>query len=53
MPVIRTGGEAVPAGHDRPGSLWGAALGDALAVVPPGHRGGDVELLPYAGQRPV
>lgn len=53
VPVVRTGGEAFPAGHDRPGSLWGAALADALAVVPPGHRGGEVELLPYAGQRPV
>ncbi|MEV6238498.1 molybdopterin molybdotransferase MoeA [Lentzea sp. NPDC051838] len=37
---------AVPVGHDRPGSLWGAALADALAVVPPGHQGGEVELLP-------
>lgn len=53
VPVIRTGGEAVPAGHDRPGSLWGAALADALAVVPPRHRDGEVELLAYAGQRPV
>jgi molybdopterin molybdotransferase len=43
IPVTRAG---VPAGHDRPGSLWGAALADALAVVPPGHRGGEVELLP-------
>ncbi|MDT7787033.1 MAG: molybdopterin molybdotransferase, partial [Pseudonocardiales bacterium] len=47
IPVTRTGGEAVPVGHDRPGSLWGAALADALAVVPPGHRGGEVELLPF------
>jgi molybdopterin molybdotransferase len=39
----RTG---VPVGHDRPGSLWGAALADALAVVPPGHQSGVVELLP-------
>lgn len=45
VPVTRVGGEAVPVGHDRPGSLWGAALADALAVVPPGHRGGEVELL--------
>jgi molybdopterin molybdotransferase len=45
VPVIRSGGLAVPVGHDRPGSLWGAALADALAVVPPGHRGGEVELL--------
>ncbi|PWK88326.1 molybdopterin molybdotransferase [Lentzea atacamensis] len=43
VPVTRAG---VPVGHDRPGSLWGAALADALAVVPPGHRGGEVELLP-------
>ena len=53
VPVVRTGGEVVPAGHDRAGSLWGAALADALAVVPPGHEGGEVELLTYAGQRPV
>ncbi len=45
VPVTRVGGEAAPVGHDRPGSLWGAALADALAVVPPGHRGGEVELL--------
>jgi molybdopterin molybdotransferase len=53
IPVTRAGGEAVPVGHDRPGSLRGAALADALAVVPPGHKGGEVELLTYAGQRPV
>lgn len=47
IPVTRTGGEAVPAGHDRPGSLWGAALAGALAVVQPGHQGGEVELLPF------
>ncbi|WP_330274609.1 molybdopterin molybdotransferase MoeA [Lentzea sp. NBC_00516] len=45
IPVTRSGNAAVPVGHDRPGSLWGAALADALAVVPPGHRGGEVELL--------
>ncbi|GAA2070374.1 molybdopterin-binding protein [Actinomadura alba] len=43
--VRRTAGGAVPAGHDRPGLLWGAALADALAVVPPGWRGGEVELI--------
>ncbi|MFB9837372.1 hypothetical protein [Actinoallomurus acaciae] len=32
-------------GRDRPGLLWGAALADALAVVPPGWRGEEVELL--------
>ncbi|MGW6929376.1 molybdopterin molybdotransferase MoeA [Lentzea sp. NPDC054927] len=53
IPVTRTGTSATPVGHDRPGSLWGAALADALAVVPPGHIGGAVELLTYAGQRPV
>ncbi|WIX76371.1 molybdopterin molybdotransferase MoeA [Amycolatopsis carbonis] len=46
VPVVRSGGDVTPVGHDRPGSLWGAALADALAVVPPGWRGGDVELLP-------
>ncbi|MET9231655.1 molybdopterin-binding protein [Lentzea sp. NPDC003310] len=45
VPVTRSGGLAVPVGHDRPGSLWGAALADALAVVPPRHRGGEVEVL--------
>ncbi|GGU24289.1 molybdopterin molybdotransferase MoeA [Lentzea flava] len=43
IPVTRTG---IPTGHDRPGSLWGAALADALAVIPPGHGAGEVELLP-------
>ncbi|WP_240506647.1 molybdopterin molybdotransferase MoeA [Thermoactinospora rubra] len=46
VPVRRSAGGAVPVGHDRPGSLWGAALADALAVVPPGWDGGHVELLP-------
>ncbi|MFS8097697.1 hypothetical protein LFM09_11210 [Lentzea alba] len=45
VPVTRSG---VPVGHDRPGSLWGAALADAIAVVPPGHHGGEVELLTFA-----
>lgn len=45
VPVTRSGTLAVPVGHDRPGSLWGAALADAVAVVPPGHRGGEVEVL--------
>lgn len=43
--VRRTPEGVVPAGHDRPGTLWGAALADALAVVPPGWCGEDVELL--------
>jgi len=38
-------GRAVPVGHDRPGSLRGAALADAYAVVPPGWDGADVELV--------
>ncbi|WP_240776862.1 molybdopterin molybdotransferase MoeA [Nonomuraea basaltis] len=45
VPVRRTGRGAVPVGHDRPGSLWGAALADALAVVPPGWAGEQVELI--------
>lgn len=44
--VRRSRDTAEPVGHDRPGLLWGAALADALAVVPPGWRGGEVELLP-------
>jgi molybdopterin molybdotransferase len=43
--VRRAGAQAVPVGHDRPGLLWGAALADALAVVPPRWRGEEVELL--------
>ncbi|MEU6999346.1 molybdopterin molybdotransferase MoeA [Nonomuraea sp. NPDC046570] len=39
------GRTAIPVGHDRPGSLWGAALADALAVVPPAWAGEPVELL--------
>ncbi len=46
VPVTRHGAEALPVGRDRPGSLWGAALADALAVVPPGHVDGEVELVP-------
>lgn len=49
--VRRDGRGAVPVGHDRPGSLWGAALAEALAVVPPGWRGEPVELVPLPAQR--
>nr|WP_235029926.1 molybdopterin molybdotransferase MoeA [Nonomuraea solani] len=45
VPVRRSGRGAVPVGHDRPGSLWGAALADALAVVPPAWAGDQVELI--------
>ncbi|USX53097.1 hypothetical protein [Lentzea sp. HUAS12] len=45
MPVTRSGGLAVTVGHDRPGSLRDAAPADVLTVVPPGHRGGEVEVL--------
>ncbi|WP_043640413.1 molybdopterin molybdotransferase MoeA [Nonomuraea candida] len=45
VPVRRSARGAVPVGHDRPGSLWGAALAEALAVVPPGWRGEQVELI--------
>ncbi|WP_407654810.1 molybdopterin molybdotransferase MoeA [Actinomadura luzonensis] len=45
VPVRRSARGAVPVGHDRPGSLWGAALADALAVVPPGWDGEQVELI--------
>ncbi|GHC91097.1 molybdopterin molybdenumtransferase MoeA [Nocardiopsis terrae] len=38
-------GRAEPVGHDRPGSLRGAALAEAYAVVPPGWAGTEVELL--------
>jgi molybdopterin molybdotransferase len=43
--VRRSHRGAVPVGHDRQGSLRGAALADALAVVPPGLQSGAVELL--------
>ncbi|PWV57355.1 molybdopterin molybdotransferase MoeA [Nocardiopsis sp. L17-MgMaSL7] len=44
--AVRVGeGHVEPVGHDRPGSLRGAALADAYAVVPPGWAGGAVELL--------
>lgn len=53
--VARVGSSVVPVGHDRPGTLWGAACADALAVVAPGWNGGDVELLPLptTGAAPV
>ncbi|GAA1704780.1 molybdopterin molybdotransferase MoeA [Nonomuraea bangladeshensis] len=45
VPVRRTPEGVAPVGHDRPGSLWGAALADALAVVSPGWDGEPVELI--------
>ncbi|MEV2276593.1 molybdopterin molybdotransferase MoeA [Nocardiopsis sp. NPDC049922] len=45
VPVRVAEGHARPVGHDRPGSLRGAALADAYAVVPPGWDGSDVELV--------
>lgn len=46
MVAVRVdGGRARPVGHDRPGSLRGAALADAYAVVPPGWDGSEVELV--------
>ncbi|MGW4791845.1 molybdopterin-binding protein [Nonomuraea sp. NPDC004297] len=45
VPVRTAGQRAEPVGHDRPGSLWGAALADALAVVPPGWSSERVELI--------
>jgi molybdopterin molybdotransferase len=47
--VARVGSSVVPVGHDRPGLLWGAAGADALAVVPPGWHGAEVELLALPG----
>ncbi|GAA4596924.1 molybdopterin-binding protein [Planotetraspora phitsanulokensis] len=47
--VRRSARGAVRVGHDRPGSLWGAALADALAVVPPRWEGDQVELLALPG----
>lgn len=46
LAVRRHEGSAIPVGHDRPGSLWGAARADAIAVVPPGWDGDqEVEVL--------
>jgi molybdopterin molybdotransferase len=46
VPVQHTSaGRVEPVGHDRPGSLWGAALADALAVVPAGWAGEPVPLV--------
>ncbi|GAB3212422.1 molybdopterin molybdotransferase MoeA [Marinactinospora thermotolerans] len=38
-------GHAVPVGHDRPGTLRGAAMADALAVIPPGWSPPEAELV--------
>ncbi|HCA85614.1 MAG TPA: molybdopterin molybdenumtransferase MoeA, partial [Streptomyces sp.] len=38
VPVRLAGPAAEPVGHDRPGMLLGAALADALAVIPPAGR---------------
>ncbi|KOX26499.1 hypothetical protein ADK67_15970 [Saccharothrix sp. NRRL B-16348] len=46
VPVVVSGPVGVPVGHDQPGTLWGAALADGLAVVPPGFRDGVVEVVP-------
>lgn len=51
--VRRVDGQTVtPTGHDRPASLWGAAVADALAVLPPHWAGEPVPLLalPVGGQ---
>lgn len=49
VPVALSGSTATPVGHDRPGTLWGAALADALAVVPPRWSGGPVEVVHLPG----
>jgi len=46
VPAVRTDGALVPVGRDRAGNLWGAAMADVLAVVPPQWTGSDVEVLP-------
>lgn len=45
VPVRLKGAQVKPVGKDRPGMLWGAALADAIAVVPPGWEAGEVGLL--------
>ncbi|MEV6609958.1 molybdopterin molybdotransferase MoeA [Kutzneria sp. NPDC051319] len=46
VPAIRTDDALVPVGRDRAGNLWGAAMADVLAVVPPQWTGPEVEVLP-------
>ncbi|NYH51130.1 MULTISPECIES: molybdopterin molybdotransferase MoeA [Nocardiopsis] len=45
VPVRLDGDRARPVGHDRPGSLRGAAQADAYAVVPPDWGGAEADLL--------
>ncbi len=45
VPVVVGEGLARPVGHDRPGMIWGAAMADALAVIPPGWDGGTARLI--------
>jgi len=45
VPVRWVDRAVVPVGHDGPGSLWGAAAADALAVLPPDWAGEPVPLL--------
>ncbi|CAM3675448.1 molybdopterin molybdotransferase MoeA [Nocardiopsis rhodophaea] len=42
---VADGTVARPVGHDRPGSLRGAAMADAFAVIPPGWRGPSARLV--------
>ncbi|MFC0435225.1 molybdopterin molybdotransferase MoeA [Kutzneria buriramensis] len=46
VPAVRTDDAIVPVGRDRAGNLWGAAMADVLAVVPPQWTGAEVEVLP-------
>ncbi|MFC0545803.1 molybdopterin molybdotransferase MoeA [Kutzneria chonburiensis] len=46
VPAVRTDDALVPVGRDRAGNLWGAAMADVLAVVPPQWTGPEVEVLP-------
>lgn len=46
VPVQVSGSRATPVGNDMPGVLWGAALANALAVIPPNwDRRGEVQIL--------
>ncbi|MBB6172711.1 molybdopterin molybdotransferase [Nocardiopsis mwathae] len=42
---VESGRVARPVGHDRPGSLRGAAMADAFAVIPPDWRGSSARLV--------
>ncbi|HEY3688651.1 MAG TPA: molybdopterin molybdotransferase MoeA [Streptosporangiaceae bacterium] len=49
IPVRRTANGVAPVDHVRPALLWGAAVADAIAVIPATGAANGVELLPLPG----